>query len=61
MDNDALKGSGPSFLGDLARMGGDLAGSMTDAQLAGSCPSFPEDLARMEPRLSARSSAAHLS
>jgi hypothetical protein len=22
MDNDALKGSGPSFIGDLARMGG---------------------------------------
>lgn len=47
MDNDALKGSGPSFIGDLARMGGDVAGEMTDAQLAGSGPSFPADLVRM--------------
>jgi hypothetical protein len=47
MNNDALKGSGPSFIGDLARMGGDVAGSMTDEQLAGSGPSFPGDLARM--------------
>lgn len=47
MDNTALAGSGPSFIGDLARMGGDVAGEMTDAQLAGSGPSFPADLARM--------------
>lgn len=47
MNNDALKGSGPSFIGDLARMGGDVAGEMTDAQLAGSGPSFPADLVRM--------------
>lgn len=47
MDNDAIKGSGPSFIGDLARMGGDVANEMTDAQLAGSGPSFPADLARM--------------
>jgi hypothetical protein len=47
MDNDALKGSGPSFIGDLARMGGDIAASMTLDQLKGSGPSFPADLARM--------------
>lgn len=47
MDNDALKGSGPSFIGDLARMGGDVVGEMTQAQLKGSGPSFPADLARM--------------
>lgn len=47
MDNDALKGSGPSFIGDLARMGGDVAGEMTDADLRGSGPSFIGDLARM--------------
>lgn len=47
MDNDALKGSGPSFIGDLARMGGDVEGSMTQAMLKGFGPSFPADLARM--------------
>ena len=47
MDNNALKGSGPSFIGDLARMGGDVAGSMTNDELKGSGPSFPADLARM--------------
>jgi hypothetical protein len=47
MDNDALKGSGPSFIGDLARMGGDVEGSMTQAALRGSGASFPADLARM--------------
>lgn len=47
MDNDALKGSGPGFVADLARMGGDVAGSMTDADLAGSGPSFIADLVRM--------------
>lgn len=47
MNNDALKGSGPSFIGDLARMGGDPVGSMTQADLKGSGPSFPADLARM--------------
>lgn len=47
MDNDALKGSGPSFIADLARMGGDVEGSMTQAVLKGSGPSFPADLARM--------------
>lgn len=47
MDNDALKGSGPSFIGDLARMGGDVEGSMTQTMLKGSGPSFPADLARM--------------
>lgn len=47
MDNDALKVSGPSFIGDLARMGGDVAGEMTDADLMGSGPSFVADLARM--------------
>ena len=47
MNNDALKGSGPSFIGDLARMGGDVEGSMTQDMLKGSGPSFPADLARM--------------
>ncbi|WP_454917440.1 Ig domain-containing protein [Xanthobacter sediminis] len=47
MDNDALKGSGPSFIGDLARMGGDVTGSLTNEQLAASGPSFLGDLARM--------------
>lgn len=47
MNNDALKGSGPSFIGDLARMGGDVEGAMTQDALKGSGPSFPADLARM--------------
>jgi hypothetical protein len=47
MNNDALKGSGPSFIGDLARMGGDVEGAMTQAMLKGSGASFPADLARM--------------
>ncbi|GHA15233.1 hypothetical protein GCM10007989_07490 [Devosia pacifica] len=47
MDNNDLKGSGPSFIGDLARMGGDVVGTMTQDQLKGSGPSFPADLARM--------------
>ncbi|MGN6539113.1 MAG: putative Ig domain-containing protein [Mesorhizobium sp.] len=47
MDNNALKGSGPSFIADLARMGGDVEGSMTQDMLKGSGPSFPADLARM--------------
>lgn len=47
MDNNALKGSGPSFIGDLARMGGDVEGSMTQDALKGSGASFPADLARM--------------
>lgn len=47
MNNDALKGSGPSFIGDLARMGGDVEGFMTQAALKGSGPSFPADLAKM--------------
>lgn len=47
MDNDALKGRGPSFIGDLARMGGDVVGTMTNDELKGSGPSFPGDLARM--------------
>ncbi len=51
MDNDALKGSGPSFIGDLARMGGDVVGNMTQDMLKGSGPSFPADLARMGGRI----------
>ena len=47
MDNDALAGSGPSFIGDLVRMGGDVVGTMTQDDLKGSGPSFPADLARM--------------
>lgn len=29
MSNDAIKGSGPSSLGDLARMGGDVVTAFT--------------------------------
>jgi hypothetical protein len=47
MDNAALAGSGPSFIGDLARMGGDPVAEMTQDMLKGSGPSFPADLARM--------------
>lgn len=47
MNNDDLKGSGPSFIGDLARMGGDVVASMTNDDLKGSGPSFIADLARM--------------
>ena len=47
MDNDALKLSGPSFIADLARMGGNPSTGMTEDQLKGSGPSFPADLARM--------------
>lgn len=47
MDNTALKNSGPSFIADLARMGGDVAGTMSNDALKGSGPSFPADLARM--------------
>lgn len=47
MDNNALKNAGPSFIGDLARMGGDPVGKMTNDQLKGSGPSSPADLARM--------------
>lgn len=47
MDNTALKNSGPSFIADLARMGGDVEASMTQAALKGSGASFPADLARM--------------
>lgn len=46
MDNAALKASGPSFIADLARMGGDVEGSMTQAALKDSGASFPADLAR---------------
>lgn len=47
MDNNALKGSGPSFIADLARMGGTVVGNMTQDKLMGSGPGFPADLARM--------------
>ena len=46
MTNDDLKNSGPSFIGDLVRMGGDVTGKMTNDQLKGSGPSSPADLAR---------------
>ena len=46
MNNDALKASGAGFIGDLARMGGDVTGAMTQEQLKGSGPSFQADLAR---------------
>lgn len=47
MDNEDIKDSGPSFVGDLARMGGDVAANMTNEELAASGPSFLGDLARM--------------
>lgn len=47
MDNDDLKNSGPGFIGDLARMGGDVAGTMDNDDLKASGPSFIGDLARM--------------
>lgn len=47
MDNDAIKGSGPSFIGDLARMGGEVTENFTQTALRGSGPSFLGDLARM--------------
>ena len=47
MSNDAIKGTGPGFIGDLARMGGDVAGEFTKTTLAGTGPSFLGDLARM--------------
>lgn len=58
MDNNALKGSGPSFIADLARMGGDVEGSMTQAMLKGSGPSFPPIWLAWAARLLARRSAA---
>lgn len=47
MSNDAIKGSGPGFIGDLARMGGDVTGDMTLTAIKNSGPSFIGDLARM--------------
>ena len=47
MDNDALKAAGPSFIGDLARMGGDVAGNISNDDLKASGPGFLSDLARM--------------
>lgn len=47
MSNDAIKGSGPGFIGDLARMGGDVTEEFTKATMALSGPSFIGDLARM--------------
>lgn len=47
MNNAALAGSGPSFIGDLVRMGGDPVAKMTQTMLKDSGPSFPADLARM--------------
>jgi len=47
MDNNAIKGSGPSFIGDLARQGGDVVAGFTDTGLAGSGPNFVGDLVRM--------------
>ncbi|MGU3496112.1 hypothetical protein ACLBXM_18880 [Xanthobacteraceae bacterium A53D] len=47
MDNEALKASGPSSTGDLARQGGDVAGTMTNDDLKASGPGFLADLARM--------------
>lgn len=47
MDNNALKAYGPGFINDLARMGGDVEGSLTQTALRGSGPSSVADLARM--------------
>jgi hypothetical protein len=46
MSNDALKLTGPGFIADLARMGGDVFGEMTDAMLAASGPSSIGDRVR---------------
>lgn len=46
MSNDAIKGSGPGFIGDLARMGGDVTADMTLTAIKNSGPSFIGDLAR---------------
>ncbi len=47
MDNDDIKAYGPGFINDLARMGGDVAGSFDNDTLKGSGPSSIADLARM--------------
>lgn len=47
MSNQKLKDGGPGFMGDLARMGGDPAGDMTDDEVAASGPGFWPDMARM--------------
>lgn len=47
MNNTTIKGTGPSFIGDLARMGGNVETAMTQTALKGSGPSFLSDLARM--------------
>lgn len=47
MNNDAIKGAGPGSLGDLARMGGDVAGELSNADAKGRGPGFIQDLARM--------------
>lgn len=47
MDNTAIKNFGPGSVGDLARMGGDIAANMTNATLKGYGPDPIADLARM--------------
>lgn len=47
MDNNAIKVSGASSIGDLARMGGDVAGNMTNQTLQNYGAGFLPDLARM--------------
>lgn len=47
MSNQKLIDGGPGSVGDLARMGGDVTGSMTNADLRGYGPGFWPDMARL--------------
>lgn len=47
MSNATIKGAGPGFIGDLARMGGDVTGAFTSTTIQGTGPGFLGDLARM--------------
>lgn len=46
MSNTKLSNGGPSFLGDLVRMGGDVAGTMAEAAVATAGPGTWGDAAR---------------
>lgn len=46
MSNADIKGAGPGFIGDLARMGGDVTGSFTASNIANTGAGFIQDLAR---------------
>lgn len=47
MSDTMLANGGPGFIGDLARMGGDVTEHMTNADLAGAGPGFWPDMARL--------------